>query len=176
RVEHLEERARWERLELDPPSLEPLEQFVFLRAAQLVEALPVGTLTMVIGLGDARTVELLRREGELVALLRRALAPGPLAIVLAHGAERSGELAIDEGRNASFTGAGSEAVRWNEARHRRFDERRLGPHEECVRVAGRCSARAFRPSRHHRLLRRGRPRRHDRALPARPAPAGPRHR
>src|SRR5207247_3179392 len=111
RVEHLEERGRRERLEHDPPGLEPLEHLVLLHGAQLVEALPVGALTMAIGLGDARTVELLRREGELVALLRRALAPGPLAIVLAHGAERSGELAIDEVRDAGFTGSGCEAVR-----------------------------------------------------------------
>src|SRR5439155_22462102 len=148
-------RWRRERLEYDPPRLEPLEHLVLLLGAQLVEAPPVGALTVAIGLGDTRTIELLRREGELVALLRDALTPGPLAIVLAHGAERSGELAIDEVRDAGFTGAGSEAVRRDEARHRRFDERRLGSHEECVRVAGRCSARAFRPGRHHGLLVRG---------------------
>src|SRR5439155_24791870 len=56
-VEHLEERGRRERLEYDPPGLEPLEHLVLLLGAQLVEAPPVGALTVAIGLGDTRTIE-----------------------------------------------------------------------------------------------------------------------
>ena len=131
--QRVEEKLRAHLLKLDLASVKALQHLILLRAGERVEGLAVGLLAMVVRIADAGAVYRRGRQGRLVALLRRALGPGALRVLLRHRAVAAEELLVDEVGDAGFLRAGPQLVFGDQVRNRRVEEGDLGLRKEHVR-------------------------------------------
>src|SRR5215470_19955917 len=122
REQQIEEERSRQRRERELSGLELRKDLVLLCSLQLRKGLLKAEHAGGIHFRNRRAVDLLRRERRLVPLLRRALGPRPLPVVARHRAPGTGELLVDEVRNAGLLRSGSELVGRDEACDRGLDE------------------------------------------------------
>src|SRR5262249_50941767 len=122
--------------------LDRLERHGAIGNRQLVEGLSTTRLeTPSVEVGNAYAVEIGGRQRQMVALLRRTLAPRAIKIQARAAATGGGRLAIDEHRHADFDSAGTNVVLRNQGINQGNDDCGLWRSEEPEGVSGLAIAR-----------------------------------
>ena len=114
-----------------------MQDFVLLRGREKLENLAVLLAAINIGFADCRTIDFLRRQPRLKALLRRALQPWPHAVVAAVRSPGTDELLVDEISDARLLRPRSQFIRGYQPGNRRIQESDFRLYQVAIRMCWR---------------------------------------